>query len=1729
MFVLDENRALLSVVDMDIDEVVSKFPDVIIYKNPVGIYTLTYTSPVAASGAEQFHNNLYLPLDGEGVIVGIVDTGIDYLNEEFINPEGTSRILSIWDQTINTGKRPDGQPIGSEYTRDDINNAINAKNQGADPYDIVPSRDEIGHGTNMAGIVGGRGVRTEFVGTAPKCDFAVVKLLPASKRVREEFYVYGNTPTYSSVAIYLGIKYLYELALKLEKPIVILIPLGYGMGSHDGLALNERYIDEISRIRGIAVVVPNGNEGDSDTHTSGLVAKEGDVGNIELIVDNNQKNLRFEIWISKPDKLTLSITSPSGEIIDRIPPRNKAVTEINFIYEKTKMFIQYLKPEEITGDEKITIVATNITGGIWNFKIVGELVSVGIYNAYLPQQEILAPNTKFLRPDPNGTLMIPSTSRYAISVGFYDQTNNAIEVQSGRGYTRDGRIKPEIVAGGVNALTTSVGGGPEIITGSSVAAAVVAGCCALIFQWGIIDGKDKGMYSIKLKTYLIRGAQKRQGDEYPNPQWGFGSISMKGVFDNIRGLGEQESRETPPKINYFFDMNNRSDLIEYKGDIVNALKRFPNTDVYIIDEKRAVITVPYEIYSDVLRLTPEIVYADPNAPFTTCDISPVEASGATVFHNNVYLPLDGSGVIVGIIDTGIDYLNEEFINEDGTSRILVIVDRTIEERIIEGKLIESQGPIGIVYTQEDINRAIEAKKNGGDPYVIVPSKDEIGHGTNMAGIVAARGANPDIVGVAPRCNLAIIKLSPVNEAFRKYYGIYGSQSAYQKSGILLGIRHLYNLAVQLKKPIVIYIPLGSNTGPHNGDAFIEKYISEISRYNGVAVVVPTGNQGNTDTHTSGIIENKGDTATIEIEIGRNQKDIRIEIWISKPDKVALSITSPTGEVIRKISPKLKSITDITFVYEETKMTIEYFIPEELSGDQKIIISARNIKEGIWQFELIGELIIVGKYDAWIIQRELLAPNTKFLSSTSNTTLTNPGTSNGAITVAFYNQNNNSIVPESGKGYTRDNRIKPDIAAGGINAITTAANGGTQIVSGSSVAGAVTAGACALLFQWGIIDGNDTTMYATKVKTYLIRGASKRAGDIYPNPQWGYGMLNIKGIFDNIRGLENKESRQVPINKKVNYFLKESNMNIMLEYRGDIVNAIKKFPDSDVYVIDERRAVITIPYELVNKVLNTTPEIVYADPGSALTLCDISPVVASEAPLFYNNEYLPLDGSGVIVGIIDTGIDYLNEEFINKDGTSRIISIYDQNIEGDTLPSEILAGSIYTQEDINKAIQAKRNGEDPYAIVPSKDEIGHGTNMAGIIGARGANPELIGVAPNCSIAVVKMRPGNKAFRDFYALYGDEVSYKNTALFLAQRYLYMLASKLNKPIVIYSGTGTNNGSHTGESFTERYSDEITSFIGVAVVYPTGNQGNTATHTSGTIKKTGDMSIIELKIGENQKDIRIEIWISKPDKVSLTITSPTGEVIKRIPPKLKEITDITFVYEETRMTIEYFIPEEISGDQKIVITARNIRDGIWQFKLIGELIVVGKYDSWISQRELLAPGTRFLRPNPYTTLTLPGTAINAITVAYYNQNNNSIMPQSGRGYTRNDMVKPDIAAGGINAKTTAVGGTTKIISGSSVAGAVVAGACALLFQWGIIDGNDPTMYATKLKTYLIRGAEKRPGDVYPNPQWGYGMLNLKGVFDNVRGGKNNKYTDDDRMIESPMNEYYVGNLFIRLPEDF
>lgn len=555
-------------------------------------------------------------------------------------------------------------------------------------------------------------------------------------------------------------------------------------------------------------------------------------------------------------------------------------------------------------------------------------------------------------------------------------------------------------------------------------------------------------------------------------------------------------------------------IVEYQGDLASALRNNNDVTGFIFDDVFAIISVKKEKFPSAVKNIDEVIFTTPAGLYTLGILSPVETSNATKFHNNAYLSLDGSGVVVGILDTGIDYLNEEFLNEDGTTRIEYIWDQTIEgDKKPEGYLY------GTEYTREDIDNALKAKNKGKDAYAIVPSKDTVGHGTNMASLVGATGKNPELIGAAPKCDFVIVRLAEASLFNKEYFGVYEKGNAcFESADVLLGLKYLFETSKRISKPMVILISIGTNVGAHDGSSPIERYIDNISKSKGITVVAMTGNQGNAENHTSGVIPKTGDFRIIELKIGKGQKNIYFDIWCKKPDKVALEIISPSGEKVDKISAKLNQTVDIKFIYEGTKMSIMFYLPEEVTGDQRITIRATDIKEGIWQFKLTGELIISGRYDAWLNQLKLLAPDTKFLNPSAYTTIVIPGTSDKAITVAFYNQKNNSNVPESGKGYTRDGKIKPDIAAGGVDALVANENGGTSIISGSSVATAVVAGCCALLYQWGIVYGNDPNMYSTKMKTYLIRGTSKREGENYPNPQWGYGCINMDGVFSNIRSL-----------------------------------------------------------------------------------------------------------------------------------------------------------------------------------------------------------------------------------------------------------------------------------------------------------------------------------------------------------------------------------------------------------------------------------------------------------------------------------------------------------------------------------------------------------------------------------------------------------------------------------
>lgn len=555
---------------------------------------------------------------------------------------------------------------------------------------------------------------------------------------------------------------------------------------------------------------------------------------------------------------------------------------------------------------------------------------------------------------------------------------------------------------------------------------------------------------------------------------------------------------------------------------------------------------------------------------------------------------------------------------------------------------------------------------------------------------------------------------------------------------------------------------------------------------------------------------------------------------------------------------------------------------------------------------------------------------------------------------------------------------------------------------------------------------------------------------------------------------------------------ENYIHYIVEYQGDIVADAKNSSTMYITVINNKYAIISMPLKDPNDRFtlenNPFPSIVYISRYYGYTLQSLSPIVAANINLTQIEPPFFLTGKGVIVGIIDTGVDYLNKEFMNADGTSRILNIWDQTINTPDLSDGVPFGSIYTNQRINTAIKAFNSGQNPYEIVPSKDEIGHGTAMTGIIGATGVDPELKGAAPDCEFVMVKLIEA-VAVKKY--LTPTVPIFDRTAIMLAIDYLYEYAIKVNKPMVIYLPLGTTFGNHKGDGLLEDFINDISNNKGIAIITGSGNEADTSGHTSGRIEKKGDFQDIQLYISDKQKFFRLEIWVDKPNIMSLEIISASGENSGIIPAFLNQQQTNKFIFEKTVVTVTYFLPDELSGDELIVIDMSYLRPGTWKLRLFGDYVLDGTYNAWLLPKGITLGDTRFTSPDQYGTFTGPGSAEFIITVANYNQNNYNIVNSSGMSFLNDIKDRIDIAAGGINAKTTAPNNQTTIISGTSVSAAVVAGASALMFQWGITDGNDPDMYAQKLRTYLSRGTSKRMNDVYPNPEWGYGTLDMIGVF--------------------------------------
>ena len=542
-------------------------------------------------------------------------------------------------------------------------------------------------------------------------------------------------------------------------------------------------------------------------------------------------------------------------------------------------------------------------------------------------------------------------------------------------------------------------------------------------------------------------------------------------------------------------------IVKYHGDIERVGQEV-GALVQKINEQIAIIVIPIE-RAEILLTYPEIEYMEAPKDFVYNLEQSLRASCIATVQTNLPYQLKGEGVLLGIVDSGINYAHPDFRNDNGTTRIVSIWDQTIEGNPPVGYLEGSE------YSQATINEALRAPTLA-ERLSIVPSQDTLGHGTHVAGIAGGNGRSSGgrIVGVAPEAEFVIVKLG--NPAV---------SNLVRTADIMLGIRYVLEKARELNKPIAINLSLGMNEGPHNGTSLIEIYLNDAAQEWKNNIAVGSGNEGLSRNHVGGKVE-QGGTQIIEFQMGPNKRTYNFSVWQNSVDQLSFQLIAPNGQSTPRIS---YTTPERRYVLGNSRVYPAFAGPSPLNGNIEFGVFMGGLEEGyimpgLWQLRVMGDYIVDGEFSLWGQTIASSGNETFFLSNTPDRTLTTPSTAGYVITVGAYDSVKNQIAAFSGRGYTRAPiQIKPDLVAPGVNITATSYTGGYQTLSGTSMATPHVTGSVALMMQWGIVNNNNPFLYGESIRTYLLRGANRDVdGVIFPDPSWGYGKLCLKNSLDMAR-------------------------------------------------------------------------------------------------------------------------------------------------------------------------------------------------------------------------------------------------------------------------------------------------------------------------------------------------------------------------------------------------------------------------------------------------------------------------------------------------------------------------------------------------------------------------------------------------------------------------------------
>ena len=547
-------------------------------------------------------------------------------------------------------------------------------------------------------------------------------------------------------------------------------------------------------------------------------------------------------------------------------------------------------------------------------------------------------------------------------------------------------------------------------------------------------------------------------------------------------------------------------------------------------------------------------------------------------------------------------------------------------------------------------------------------------------------------------------------------------------------------------------------------------------------------------------------------------------------------------------------------------------------------------------------------------------------------------------------------------------------------------------------------------------------------------------------------------------------------------------DFIVKYMQNVKDTMELFPGTSFQAINEIFGVLYVPLESMGELEVTGTS--YNSIPKCYTYMDMEAAGASGITRLHDHPYLKLRGKGTAVAVIDSGIDYQNAVFRNAGG-SRIAYLWDQSLEDgtDIAGTEVPYGRLFRKNDIDQALAF----EDPFSVVPSRDTNGHGTALAGIAAGNMVPGEnFTGAAPEATLIIIKVKPAKQYLRNFYLYPPDAEVFQENDVMMAIAYAISWAKKLEMPLSICLGIGSSQGAHLGTNALSQYVDYVANFSQVSVSVAAGNEGNTRNHSTGIFSQGREQVVTELRVAEREQGFTMEFWGEPPEIYGLSIQSPTGEILEVSSSIGSRTQELSFVFVETKVYVNYILIERQTGYSLVYIRFFHPASGIWKIFTQARNRQNVQFHMWLPVEGLISQDTYFLEPSPYTTVTAPGDARNSITATAYQHRDGSIYIAAGRGYTPDGMITPHLAAPGVNVKVPLIRGGFGTRSGTSISAAQMSGIAALLFEWAIIRDNQPFFTGSSVKYYLQRGARREENMQYPNPEWGYGKVDLYHTFE-------------------------------------